>query len=123
MDYDVHHNVQRLQMNKQNLKSFIGLRSESCNSMAELRTEIDLLDRAIVDLISLRQTFMDQAAQIKKDRNRVRDEDRIRDVVIKVGNYAKDAGTDPDLVCDLYRKMIEWSINYEMKQFDKLNQV
>lgn len=108
-------------MNIQDLKEKVGLRSENCETMPELRIEIDLLDRKIVELIRIRQGFMDQAARIKKDRNKVRDEDRVRDVVNKVGNYAKEAGADPDLICDIYRKMIEWSINYEMQKFDQLN--
>ncbi len=108
-------------MNTQNLKSYIGLREEECETMADLRLEIDTLDRAIVDMIRIRQSFMDQAARIKKDRNTVRDEERVRDVVMKVAAYAKEAGADPDLVCDMYRKMIEWSINYEMDKFDQIN--
>lgn len=108
-------------MNIQDIKENIGLRTDNCNSMSELRLEIDLLDRKIVELITIRQSFMDQAARIKDARHKVRDEDRIRDVVQKVGAYAKESGADPDLVCDIYRKMIEWSINYEMKKFDQLN--
>ncbi len=104
-----------------NLKQSIGLRSDNCKTMAELRVEIDMLDQKIVDMIRVRQSFMDQAANIKKDRHKVRDEDRVRDVVNKVGKYAKERGADPDLVCDIYRKMIEWSINYEMEKFDQLN--
>lgn len=108
-------------MDIRELKESIGLRRDDCKTMAELRVEIDLLDQKIVDMIRVRQSFMDQAAHIKKDRHKVRDEDRIRDVVNKVGKNAKENGADPDLVCDIYRKMIEWSINYEMKKFDQLN--
>jgi len=104
------------------IKNLLGLKSGECQTMEELRVEIDQLDQRIVDLIVLRQGYMDQAARIKRDRNKVRDNDRVEDVVSKVSSYAKEHGADPALVSELYRSMIEWSINYEMKKFDQLKQ-
>lgn len=106
-------------MTLQDIKKAFGLKLDECNSMAELRKEIDLLDNRIVDLITIRQSYMDQAARIKKDRDTVRDEDRVEDVLTKVSKYASDSGTSPELVKSLYSTMIEWSINYEFDKFDE----
>ncbi|NOZ67050.1 MAG: chorismate mutase [Alphaproteobacteria bacterium] len=91
------------------------------DNMDDLRIEIDQLDRVIVDLLSIRQGFMEQAARIKQDRNLVRDERRIEDVVAKVADHAEKVGAHPELVENLYRQMIEWCINYEMDVFDSLD--
>lgn len=94
--------------------------ARQCSTMAELRDEIDQLDRVIVELLSVRQGCMEQAAQIKQDRNKVRDEERVEDVVAKVLSHAEKVGAHPDLVEKLYRDMIEWCITYEMGVFDSL---
>lgn len=95
--------------------------ARSCSSMGELRLEIDLLDRVIVELLSVRQGFMEQAADIKQDRDLVRDDSRIEDVVAKVMTHAEKVGAHPGFIENLYREMIEWSINYEMEVFDDIN--
>ncbi len=102
------------------IKKTLGLKTDDCQTMDELRIEIDKLDQKLVELIALRKSYMDQAARIKQDRNKVRDNDRVEDVIKKVSSYAREQGADPELVSVLYRTMIEWSINYEMKKFDEL---
>ena len=92
--------------------------ARQCSTMEELRGDIDQLDRVIVELLSIRQGYMDQAARIKQKRNQVRDEDRVEDVVAKVMAHANKVGAHPELVENLYRQMIEWCITYEMGVFD-----
>jgi len=89
-----------------------------CSTMADLREEIDQLDRKLVELLSIRQGYMEQAAHIKQDKNLVRDEARIEDVVSKVISHARKVGAHPALVEKLFRDMIEWCITYEMGVFD-----
>jgi len=89
-----------------------------CTSMDELRDDIDRLDRRIVELLAVRQGYMEQAARIKEKRKLVRDERRIEDVVAKVLHHANKIGAHPVLAEKIYRDMIEWSINYELDVFD-----
>ncbi|MCP5380746.1 MAG: chorismate mutase [Kordiimonadaceae bacterium] len=103
------------------LKNKLDLDPNQCQDMNELRGQIDHLDREIVELLALRKTFMDRAAELKKHRSLVRDDKRVVDVIKKVSEHASKNGADPKLVADLYRTMIEWSINYEFDQFDKIN--
>ncbi len=107
-------------MQRSDFKNILGLKNTECDTMADLRNEIDRLDQVIVELIAIRKGYMDQAARIKQDRNTVRDNDRIEDVVSKVAQHAREKGADPELVSQLYRMMIEWSINYELGKFDQL---
>ena len=57
---------------------------KACATMAELRKEIDALDRHLVEVLCLRLGYMERAAEIKDHRNKVRDEERIEDVVQKL---------------------------------------
>lgn len=107
-------------MDHEEIKKIIGLKSDNCQTMTELRAEIDLLDRTIVDMLAIRKTYMEQAADIKQDRDTVRDNERVEEVVTKVTQHAIKNGLDPELVSGLYRTMIEWSINYEFGKFDEL---
>ena len=55
-----------------------------CNTMQEVREEIDRIDRDLVKLLAERQGYIEQAGVIKGERSAVRDEARIEDVVQKV---------------------------------------
>ena len=88
--------------------------------MAEVRVGVDALDRALVQLIAERQRYMDAAARIKTDRNIVRDEARIEDVVSKVKAAAQQAGLSTDIAEPVWRLMIERCIAYEFGQWDRI---
>jgi len=96
---------------------------EHCRDMAELRAEIDRLDRALVAMLAERQGYIERAAEIKQDRNVVRDEARIEDVVAKVLVEARKAGLDPKIAEPVWRKLIERCIAHEFDRFDELKSV
>ncbi|MBL9034724.1 MAG: chorismate mutase [Rhodospirillaceae bacterium] len=95
-------------------------RRKHCRNMAEVRAEIDALDRDIVALLADRLHYIDEAARIKKDRATVRDEARIADVLIKVEAEAQRLGADPRVVASAYRALVEASIMHEFEKFDRL---
>lgn len=86
--------------------------------MAEVRREIDRIDRALVGLLAERQTYIERAALIKADRDTVRDQARIEDVVAKVVAAARLAGLDPAIAESVWRMLIERSIAHEFAHFD-----
>lgn len=47
--------------------------AETAQSMADVRYEIDRIDRLLVEIIAERQSFMDAAARIKGSRSAVHD--------------------------------------------------
>jgi len=69
--------------------------SQTAQSMADVRYEVDRLDEALVQLLVERQSFMDAAARIKAGRNVVHDRARIEDVITKVLAKAKEQGLSP----------------------------
>ncbi len=94
--------------------------SSECVNMQDVRYEVDRLDQLIVELLAQRQTFMDAAARIKADRNLVRDEARIEDVVSKVKQHASEHNLSHDIVEPVYRLLIEKCIAHEFNTFDKI---
>ncbi len=94
----------------------------TAETMADVRYEIDRLDRLLVELITERQSFMDAAARIKGDRNVVHDRARIEDVVSKVLAECARAGLSPAIAEPVWRTMIDRCIAYEFRSFDALEE-
>jgi isochorismate pyruvate lyase len=88
--------------------------------MAEVRAEIDALDRAIVALLADRLHYIDEAARLKQSRDQVRDEARIADVLRKVEAEARRLGVDGKVVVATFRALVEASITHEFDQFDRV---
>ncbi len=93
--------------------------ASECANMAELRAEIDRLDRALVRLLSERQRYIERAAEIKSQRSDIRDEARISDVLEKVKNEASRAGLNPEIAQAVWRELMDRSIALEMDRFLK----
>lgn len=93
---------------------------EDCATMVEVRVGVDALDRALVQLLAERQRYMDAAARIKPDRNVVRDETRIEDVVAKVKAAATAAGLSHEIAEPVWRLLIERCIAHEFVQWDQI---
>ncbi|MDQ7019581.1 MAG: chorismate mutase [Robiginitomaculum sp.] len=91
-----------------------------CQTMDDVRYEIDRLDRLLVQLIKERQDYMDAAARIKPDREAVRDEARIEDVVQKVLKSAQKEGLSATIAEPVWRTMVEQCIAYEFARWDDL---
>ena len=65
---------------------------EDCQTMIDVRSGVDTVDRQIVDLLAIRFRFMTAAARIKQDRDTVRDEARKAQVIDNAKAAAQAAG-------------------------------
>jgi isochorismate pyruvate lyase len=92
----------------------------TCQTMADVRYEIDRIDRVLVAIIAERQSFMDAAARIKPNRAAVRDEARIRDVLDKVLAESAKQGLSASIAEPVWRAMMEACIAYEFAAYDAL---
>ncbi|MEO1100887.1 MAG: chorismate mutase [Pseudomonadota bacterium] len=93
--------------------------SETAESMADVRYEIDRIDRVLVEILAERQSFMDAAARIKPDRNVVHDRARIEDVITKVLAECERQGLSPAIAEPVWRTLIDRCIAYEFGSFDR----
>ncbi|MEI4487701.1 chorismate mutase [Frigidibacter sp. MR17.14] len=77
-------------------------------SMAELRAEIDAIDRSLVEILARRQRMIDRAIELKPGEGLpARIETRVEDVVTKVRSKASETGLDADVAEKLWRTMME----------------
>ncbi len=88
-------------------------RAEDCANMDELRTEIDRVDDALVDLVAERFTYVERAWQLKKDPTEATVPWRIQQVIDKVRVRARKKGLPPEFAEAMWRTMIGWFIQYE----------
>lgn len=91
-----------------------------CDSIEEVRSNINLIDEEIVKLIAKRGDFVKQAAKFKKDTADVKAPKRVEEVITKVRNLAKIVGANEEVVENVYRTMIDSFINAEMNEFEHL---
>lgn len=87
--------------------------------MTEVREGVDALDRELVGLIARRALYMEAAARIKPNREVVRDEWRIEDVVSKVVAEAERVGLARSIAEPVWRELVERSIAYEFEVWDR----
>jgi isochorismate pyruvate lyase len=92
---------------------------EDCATMAEVRAGVDAVDRAIGRLLAMRFGYMRAAARIKPERGMVRDEARKRQVIDAAAADAIAGGWPEPVARDLWERLVEASIAYEMARFDE----
>ncbi|QOY54896.1 chorismate mutase [Candidatus Sulfurimonas marisnigri] len=90
---------------------------KKCNSLEEVRQEIDMLDDKIVELISDRSHLIRQAAAFKNSVDEVKAEDRIEYILQKVRHAAIKADVSPNMVSELFQIMIDEMVETEISEF------
>ena len=85
-------------------------------SLEQVREKIDQLDQELIELIATRQYYVDQAVRFKRTAEDVKSPERVQQVINKVRQQAIEVGTNPDLVENLYREMIQHFIQRELKE-------
>jgi len=89
---------------------------QDCQSMAEVRAEIDRMDRELVRMLALRAGYIDRATALKQLNGwPARIPERVEEVVMNARAAADGEGLDPDLIEDLWRQLVDWSIAREAR--------
>jgi isochorismate pyruvate lyase len=97
------------------------LKPEKCKTMAEVRHGVDSIDTALIELLARRFGYMDAAARIKTDRDTVRDEARKAQVIANVEAAASEAQIPVQPIKEIWDRLVEASIEYELAAWDRLN--
>ena len=90
---------------------------KKCNTLDEARVEIDAVDRDIVKLIAKRNEYIKQIAHFKTSVEEVKAEGRIADVISNVRAQAISLDLSPNLINDLYVRMINEMVESEISEF------
>ncbi|MEP7349541.1 MAG: chorismate mutase [Sphingorhabdus sp.] len=92
-----------------------------CSTMAEVRAGVDAVDETLVTLFARRFAYMDAAARIKTERAAVRDEARKTQVINNVRMAASKTNMPAELIAELWDRLVEASIVYELEAWDRNN--
>ncbi|MDF2385584.1 chorismate mutase [Nostoc ellipsosporum NOK] len=92
---------------------------EACTTMIEVRAGVDAVDAALVQLLKRRFGYMDAAARIKPERGHVRDEARKAQVIANARAHARAAGIPDAPIGEIWDRLVEASIAYELEAFDR----
>jgi len=90
---------------------------KKCNSLEEVRSEIDKIDMQLVELISERSHFIRQAAGFKNSVDEVKAEDRIDFIIQRVRHKAIELGINPNMITELFTIMIDEMVEMEISEF------
>ena len=88
-------------------------KAADCETMAEVRAEIDRVDRALIDLLAERWTYVDRAWVFKRTPEEASVPWRNREVIDKVRARADEKGMPGEMAEALWRLIIGWGIQYE----------
>ena len=95
---------------------------QDCNTMADVRRNVNALDDILVPLLVERGGYMTQAARIKQNADQVHDQARIDFIVERVTAMAQAQGAPEAVIEAAYRAMIDASIEFEHGEFKRLRQ-
>jgi len=90
---------------------------EQCESLAQVRAEIDRLDALIVPLLAERGGYVLAAARFKQSAEEVPAPQRVEQVIEHVRTLAAQHGALPEVVERVYRTMIAASIDAELQHW------
>lgn len=90
---------------------------KKCSTLEEAREEIDKLDEQIISLIAERNNYIKQIAHFKNSVDEVKAQDRIDTVISKAREQAISLGLSPNLINDLYIRMIDAMVESEVAEF------
>ncbi|MHB8158146.1 MAG: prephenate dehydratase [Desulfocucumaceae bacterium] len=88
-------------------------------TLEEARSEIDLVDSQIVELIGIRTKLVDKIGALKKDPGTVRDAAREEEVLRRVRAVADLKGAEPDMIENIYRYMISQYVEMQKVKIKK----
>ena len=86
---------------------------KDCKNKQDVRTEIDRIDNALIELFAERHSYVIRMAELKSDPHEAFDEKRIEAVIAKVREKALAMGLDDDQAEMTWRNLIKWNVNFE----------
>ena len=90
---------------------------KECQDLDAVRDAIDAIDRRIIELLSERSGYIEQAARIKHSADEIEVPSRVEEIVNNVRGLATEYGMSPDIAEDVYRVMVARFIEFEMRTY------
>jgi len=90
---------------------------KKCNTLQEVREEIDKIDEQLVELISKRTHLVSQAVKFKNSVEEVKADDRINAIMQRVRKLAIEKNINPNMISELFTVMINDMVETEIAEF------
>ncbi|MCS6808857.1 MAG: isochorismate lyase [Bacteroidota bacterium] len=90
---------------------------EECESITDIRAEIDRRDRQIVALLGERLRYARAASRFKTSEASVRAVERVRNLLEQRRAWAAEEGLDPEVIEKMYRDLLIFFIEEEMNDW------
>ena len=88
-----------------------------CRDMQDIRAEIDRIDQEVIGLLGQRFAYVQAASLFKTSATAVRAPERFKAMLEQRRIWAQAAGLDPDVIANLYRDLVNYFIEEEMKKW------
>jgi len=93
------------------------MKPKECNSLEDVRGEIDKIDLQIVDLMATRNNYIKQLARFKDSIDKIKEESRIDTVINRVRAHGIEQGLSPNLIEEIFHIMIDNMVETEIAEF------
>jgi len=90
---------------------------KNCNSLEEVREEVDKIDEQILELIAKRKNLIKQAAKFKHSVQEIKTDERVEYVIDRARHLALTLGVNPNMVSEIYTTMINDMVESEISEF------
>lgn len=90
---------------------------EDCSNIEDIRQEIDAIDKEVIAALKRRFAYVKTAAKFKKSAKSVKAPDRFNSMLQERRTWAEEAGLNPDVIEKLYRDLVNYFIDEEMKHW------
>jgi isochorismate pyruvate lyase len=88
---------------------------ENCTSIAEIRDEIDCIDKKIIELLGERYKYVKEIVKYKSNAVEVKAQKRYDEVFTLRRKWAEENGLSPDVIEDVYKILVHYFIDEQMK--------
>lgn len=89
---------------------------QECTNISDVRNEIDNIDREIIRLLSTRFEYVKEVVKYKDaSASGIEATDRKNEVMQTRRNWAEQAGLSPDVIEEIYNKLVHYFIDEEKK--------
>jgi isochorismate pyruvate lyase len=95
---------------------------KNCQSLKDVRNEIDKIDEYIISLFSERHKYVEEIVRFKNDKNAIIAQERKDQVILQRKEWAAQKGLNPDTFERMYILLVESNIAHEMKLLKSKNQ-
>jgi isochorismate pyruvate lyase len=92
---------------------------EACHTIEDIRSEIDQIDRDIVEAIARRRHYVHAIMRFKRTETDVRAPERQAQMIASRRQWAESMDLSPDLVEQIFRTMVDHFIAEELKMLER----